>query len=223
MPTATFSEWLDAVFNHPVKKREWYWDEGLESYWDRLELSNSITVEYMTRLFSAPDQPKRYSLEQIAQGIWFLIGKSSPGGSAYALLKSDVPLSHRIACVRAMANFFRAFVVPAAPGRANEQKDEFQGVCYMWWDIFPTYGGPTHGPNTGGEPELHTACLNTMAEILSMPCELCQLSALHGLGHWHRNYSEKVEGIVDTFLQKTPDLTNRIIDYAGKAQVGRVL
>jgi hypothetical protein len=223
MPTATFNEWLDAVFEHPLKKREWYWDETFENYWDRLEVSDPVTVDYMTRLFSAPDHLKPYSLEQIAQGIWFLIGESSPGQSAYALLNSDVPLSHRIDSVRAMATFFRALVVPAAPGKANEQKDDFHGACYMWWDIFPTYGGPTYGLNTGGEPELHTACLNTMAGILSMPSELCQLSALHGLGHWHRNYGEKVEGIVDTFLQKTPDLTNRIIDYAGKAQIGRVL
>lgn len=223
MPTAVFSEWLGAVFNHPVEKREWYWDEGFESYWDRLELSDSVTVDYMTRLFSAPDQLKRYSLEQVAQGIWFLMGESSPGESAYALLNPDVPLSKRIDCVRAMVNFFRAFVVPAAPGRANEQNDKFQGVCYMWWDIFPTYGGPTYGPHTGGESELHTACLDTMAEILSMPSELCQLSALHGLGHWYRNHSERVQGIVDDFLQTTPGLTNRITDYAAQAQVGRIL
>jgi hypothetical protein len=62
-----------------------------------------------------------------------------------------------------------------------------------------------------------------MAEILTMPSELCQLSALHGLNHWHGNYSERVQGIVDSFLQRTPGLTNRIIEYAGKARVGGAL
>lgn len=223
MPSATFNEWLDAVFDHSVEKKEWYWTEDFEAYWARLELSDAVTVEYMTCLFLAPDQLTRYSMDQVAQGMWFLIGESSPGKSVHALLNSDVPLSHRIACVRAMVNFFRAFVLPVAPGRANEQKDDFQGICYMWWDIFPTYGGPTYGPGTGGEPELHTACLDTMAAILSMPSELCQLSALHGLGHWHRNYGEKVEGIVETFLETTLNLTNRIMEYAGKAQMGEVL
>lgn len=223
MPAATFNEWLDGAFDHPVHKREWYWDEDFESYWGRLELSDTIIVEYMTRLFSAPEPLKRYSLEQVAQGLWFLINESTPGESAYSLLNSEVPLSHRIDCVCAMANFFRVFVAPAAPGKADEQKDEFQGVCYMWWDIFPTRGGPTYGPNTGGEPELHVACLNTMAEILSIPCELCQLSALHGLSHWHRNYSDKVEEIVDSFLQKASDVTNRIIEYAGEARIGGTL
>jgi hypothetical protein len=223
MRTATFDQWLHAAFDHPVRKREWYWDEDFDTYWDRLEISGAVTVEYMTRLFLAPDQLKRYSLEQVAQGIWFLIGESSPGESAYALLSSEVPLNPRVDCVRAMPNFFRMFVAPVAPGKANEQKDDFQGVCYMWWDIFPTHGGPIYGNETGGEPELHLACLNTMAEILSIPSELCQLSALHGLNHWHRQYGEKVEEIVDSFLQKTPGLTTRIIEYAGKARVGGTL
>ena len=223
MQTATFDQWLNAVFDHPVRKREWYWDEDFEAYWDRLELSDAVSVEYMTSLFLASDHLMRYSLEQVAQGIWFLIGESSPGKSAYALLNSEVPLNRRIDCVRAMANFFRAFVAPLAPARANEQKDDFQGVCYMWWDILPTYGGPTYGPDTGGEPELHVACLNTMAEILSIGSELCQLSALHGLNHWHRNHDKKVEQIVDDFLHKTPGLTTRIIEYAGKARAGGAL
>src|SRR5207248_8397337 len=223
MPTATFDQWLTAAFDHPVQKREWYWDEDFDTYWDRLQLSDAVTVEYMTNLFLAPDQLKRYSLEQVAQGIWFLIGESSPRKSAYALLNAEVPLDERVDCIRAVANFFRIFVVPLAPSRANEQNDHFQEACFMWWDIFPTHGGPIYGNNTGGEPELHVACLNTMAEILSIRSELCQLSALHGLNHWHSSYGEKVEEIVDTFLVKTVGLTTRIIEYAGKARVGGAL
>jgi hypothetical protein len=90
----------------------------------------------------------------------------------------------------------------------------------MWWDILPTYGGPKYGPDTGGEPELHAACLNTMAEILSIRSELCQLSALHGLNHWHLNHAKKVEQIVDDFLNRTPGLTARIIEYAVKSRAG---
>jgi hypothetical protein len=223
MRTATFDQWLDAAFGHPVRKREWYWDEDFENYWDRLELTDVNTVEYMTRLFLAPDHLKRYSLEQVAQGIWFLIGESSPGKSAYALLNFEVPLNPRIDCVRSMASFFRMFVAPPAPGAAKERTDDFQGACYMWWDILPTYGGPTYGPDTGGEPELHVACLNTMDEILSIGSELCQLSALHGLNHWQRHHAKRVEQIVDDFLRKTPGLTTRIIEYAGKARVGENL
>ena len=155
--------------------------------------------------------------------MWFLISELSPGESAYALLNCDVPAHQRIDCVRAMSNFFRVFVASAAPGTATEQKDDFQGLCYMWWDILPTYGGPIYGNNTGGEPELHRACLDTMADILTIPSELCQLSALHGLNHWHLHHAERVESIVDAFLQRTPELTSRMVAYAATARAGEAL
>jgi hypothetical protein len=217
MPTATFDEWVEAVFDHPVRTREWYWDNDFEERWDALGLSDSVAVEYMTRLFLGPDRLERYSLEQVAQGIWFLIGESSPGQSAYTLLKSNVPLQQRVSCVEAMTNFFRVFVAPAAPGAADERKNPFHVACYMWWDIFPTYGDD---PNPG-EANLHDACLNAMAAILTIPSELCQLSALHGLNHWHLHHAERVETIVDAFLQKTSGVTSRMVEYAALARSGR--
>jgi hypothetical protein len=89
------------------RKPEWYWDNDFDEHWDAQGLSDSVAVEYMTRLFLGPDRLERYSLEQVAQGIWFLIGESSPGQSAHTLLKSNVPLQQRIGCVDAMTNFFR--------------------------------------------------------------------------------------------------------------------
>jgi hypothetical protein len=218
MPAATFDQWVEAIFDHPLSKPEWYWDNGFDEYWDALGRFDALTVEHLTRLFFGPDQVKRYSLEQVAQGIWFLIGESSPGRSAYALLNSDVPLPQRIDCVHSMTNFFRVFVAPAAPGVADERKNAFHIACYMWWDIFPTYGSPGTG-----EPQLHTACLETMADILKGTSELSQLSALHGLNHWHLDHAEKVEEIVDTFLQETPGLTRRIVEYAAVARLGNAL
>jgi hypothetical protein len=88
----------------------------------------------------------------------------------------------------------------------------------MWWDIFPTYGC-----SNAEEPKLHSACLETMAEILTIPSELCQLSALHGLNHWHLHHAEKVEALVDEFLQQAHGLTPRIIEYAAIARSGRAL
>jgi hypothetical protein len=215
---ATFDQWLEAVFNHPLGKPEWYWHDGFYEHWGALELCDALTVDYMTRLFLGPDRLNRYSLEQIAQAIWFLIGESSPGLSAHTLLKSDVPLQQRICCVDAITNFFRAFVAPTAPGPADERKNPFHIACYMWWDIFPSYGNPDIG-----EADLHRACINTMALILTMPSELCQLSALHGLNHWHLYHAEEVESIVDAFLQKSAGLTPRIVQYAATARLGHAL
>jgi hypothetical protein len=57
MPTATFDEWVEAAFDHPVRARAWYWDD-FEDSWDALDLSDSVVVDYMTRLFLGPDRLK---------------------------------------------------------------------------------------------------------------------------------------------------------------------
>src|SRR5277367_4722430 len=119
MPTVTFDEWVDAVFDHTIRKPQWYWDNDFVEHWGALGLSDSLAVEYMRRLFLGPDRLKGFSLGQVAQGIWFLIGESSPAQSAHTLLKATVPLQQRIACVDAMTNFFRVLVAPAAPGAAD--------------------------------------------------------------------------------------------------------
>jgi hypothetical protein len=62
-----------------------------------------------------------------------------------------------------------------------------------------------------------------MAALLTILSELCRLSALHGLNHWHLNYAEKVEALVDEFLRKTPGLTPRIAGYAATVRLGRAL
>jgi hypothetical protein len=218
MPTVSFGDWVEEVFSHPLRKPAWYWDNGFDEHWGTLGLLDSLTVEYMTRLFQAPNCLESYSLEQVAQGLWFLIGESSPGQSAHTLLNSSVPLQHRIGCVDAMTNFFRVFVAPAAPDAADDQKNPFHIACYMWWDIFPTYGNPN-----AGEDRLHSACLKTMAATLMIPSELCQLSALHGLNHWHLHHADKVEALIDQFLQNTPGLTPRIVGYAATARSGCAL
>ncbi|MBP0116549.1 hypothetical protein JWS04_36965, partial [Bradyrhizobium vignae] len=49
-------------------------------------------------------------------------------------------------------------------------------------------------------PTLHDCALQTMDRILFKSIA-CQESALHGLGHWHRDYREKVSHIIDRFCE----------------------
>jgi hypothetical protein len=73
------------------------------------------------------------------------------------------------------------------------------------------------------EPEIHQATLRVMSEVLGLPSETCQFSALHGLGHWHAQHPGQVEQIVDTFLSRHKDLRPHLIEYASKARLGSVL
>jgi hypothetical protein len=60
-----------------------------------------------------------------------------------------------------------------------------------------------------------------MTEILKLSSDLCRLSALHGLNHWHERHADQVEQIVDNFLNETTDLTPRVLEYATIARVGK--
>jgi hypothetical protein len=213
--SATFAEWVEAVFDHPVGGPGWYWADDFGERWNSLALSDALTVAYLTRLFRTPGCLAAYSLDQVGQAIWFLMGEASPAQPSHVLVKSDVPFEARAACIRAMTDFFRDFVAPAAPGPADTDEDAFHIACYMWWDIFPSWGGPQ-----AGEPALHDVCLTVMGEILQLRSELCRLSALHGLNHWHLHHASAVEGIIDRFLGQATDLTPRIREYVPMARKG---
>ncbi len=223
--SSTFERWLQASFDHvpptTMKELEWYWDEGFDSLWDPLGLSDVITVKYLTRLFVEPEHLKPYSLPQVAQGIWFLVGGSSPSKSSHALMNPAIALVERVTCIKAIAGFFRSYVVPATNGPADTDSDPFHIACYMWWQIFPL--SPTHFDVARLEPEIHSTCLKVMAEVLDLPSEVCQLSALHGLNHWHDLCAEQVERVIDAFLGKARDIAPSIREYATNARAGRCL
>jgi hypothetical protein len=62
-----------------------------------------------------------------------------------------------------------------------------------------------------------------MERILELDSIACQEGALHGLGHWQREYPGEVERIVDRFLESRGGLDARLIDYAKAARCGCVL
>jgi hypothetical protein len=208
--SVTFEEWVYAVFHHPENKPEWYWDAGFESLWEKL--TDITKVRHMTRLFREPELLRHFSLVQVAQGITYLIDDASPGESSAAIFSPEVPLPERVACIEAMSEFFRRFVVPAAPGLAEIESDPFHIACYAWWDIFPMRF-LLQDEEQAVEPELQQAALKVMDEVLNMPSELCQLSALHGLSHWHRQNAVQVEQIVDAFIDKGQELTPHVREY----------
>jgi hypothetical protein len=257
--SATFEQWLEFVFNNPVRKREWYWDKDFDSRWEALELTDALIVQYMTRLFLEPGVLRSYSLDQVEQGLWFLLGESSPGRSSETLLRHEAAILDRVACIHAMSSFFRNFILAVTPGHFDPKAPTIgvTGAAYMWWDIFPMhFYMRSHVPGPTGtaallsqlekfklgaelhnavlkemadeleieiEPEIHQATLSVMSEVLDLPSETCQFSALHGLGHWHTHHPEKVEQIVDGFLTRHKDLKPHLIEYAARARLGSVL
>jgi hypothetical protein len=216
---ADFERWVNAVFDHPAERPEWYWAPEFDEQWESLGIDGPTTVAYLTRLYRDASVLSRFPLDQVAQGIWFLVGEASPAQPSHHLLDRAIALDQRITCIRSIATFFREFVASAAPAAADTETNDFHSACYMWWDIFPTWG------SGDVEPEIAEACLKTMAEVLASPTELCQLSALHGLNHWGRpgRHGADVERTIDAFLETSDGLTPRIREYAALARRGLAL
>ena len=50
--TATFEQWIQASFDHSPPKTDdddWFWDEGFDSFWESLGITDAVAVKYLTR------------------------------------------------------------------------------------------------------------------------------------------------------------------------------
>ena len=210
-------DWVTLVFDHEVTSPEWYWDDDDEAW----NLPAQTLIQYLTRLFQEPlPILHRYSDAQLNQGFWFLVGSGSD--RMHALFDARVPIANRVDCVKAIGTLFeKLFAVRCSPhlSHLDEPKaNPLNGICYMWWDIFPTWGRP-------GDPQqkdLDHEILSLLARKLEIPAAACQESALHGLGHWHISYSTEVRRIVSDFLGKSPPTRPELRRYAEAAKAGSV-
>lgn len=212
-----FVAWVDAVFNHPVSEPEWYFGDGFDEFWTAHERSPSDAVELLRLLFSQPAPLlTRYTHDQIAQGVWFTAGEASPGRLCYALIDDSIQLEARVRCIREIFTLFRDLFAVACSGPARHHSDSLHVACYMWWDIFPSWGfRDCRGPVIDG------ACLEVMTRTLEIPVEVCQIAALHGLNHWYHHHGREVTAIIDSFLQTPAPVSKEVREYAGVARWGR--
>src|SRR5947209_7211750 len=173
--TMPYDKWLSFVFDHPATDRfainkKWYW-----SYY--FEISRPFQmVEHFTRLCDQfGDVSKNYSLPQIDQGIWFVLGACLNFGQY--LRSSEISVERRIACVRAMYRVFADFV-------SKSEVEVMENCFQMWWDLllsdFYSYGNAELDPDA---KEIENTALDVLTRILRLEDPRTQEYALHGLGH----------------------------------------
>lgn len=245
-----FDRWLDYLFGHPVgpsgfRESDDWWDEQADP---------ALAVDYLTRFFEAPDiLLELYPHDQIDRGLWFLTGES---GHLQPLLGPPVPWEDRRRGLLAIGGLYERLFLPACTNhlghidRGPEPPAPLNSICYMWWDLFPTWGNrgseeaqpPTphrRSPRVRrqGRPRPSTALddgaasvatvdeaiLTVMARTLRLDSEACREGALHGLGHWHRAYPERTEAVIDGWLKGGPRISPALRQYAMSARCGCVL
>lgn len=218
----SFDEWVIYAFDHPVEPSmpAWHWDWDAAS-WDELK-EPGVTVEYLTRFFEdIAEVAAPYTDAQLNQGLWF-IGNNACSSHMFAVNDEHVPLADRVRCIHAMSSLYEnLFAVRCTPhlGHRSEEGNPLNSACYMWWDILPIGGDP----KTRDGQQLNQAMLDVMQNALEIDSDACRESALHGLGHSHYIYPEKVEKIIDAFLKQHPNLRPELEIYAKSARGGCVL
>ena len=216
-----FQEWLEHAFGREIRIQQapWYFDPD-HDWWDP---TPAQAITYLTRLFeNAEPALEGFADRQIAQGLTYLVNTMASGDNGW-FYSTEVPVGGRIRCVEAIAPFFerlfRQRCTPHLSHLSEVDAGPLNGVCYMWWDVFPCLA-LTSDPNL---PILHDAALNTMERILHLDSLACQESALHGLGHWQPKYEERVATIIDNFREASPETDPRLLTYAKSAKCGCVL
>ena len=136
-----FEQWVQHLFCHPVTESAWYLEAWAE-LWDGEPL---LKVQYVTRLFESPEGLlKEYSVEQLDQGLWYLAGE----GQAFmqALLDSEVSWPTRQRGLQSIHTFYEKFFAAACCDELGHlcktTSSPINGICYMWWDLFPSWGNP---------------------------------------------------------------------------------
>ncbi len=185
--------WVAKVFDHPGEGPEWYWDPDA----DLAEPEPSVRVHLLTELFRDPEPHlSRFSDAQLGRGLWYL-GSNACSSYSLALIDPKVDLEARVRCIDAVPELFaRLFQPRCAPDLSHGvtgSQNPLNTICYMWWDLFPSWGTP--------KSEIDDSALAAMTSILALDSLACQESALHGLGHWHSAYPERVGAAIEGFVR----------------------
>jgi hypothetical protein len=144
-------------------------------------------VRRATDLFSSFGATgKRYSADQVEQGLWYLL--SYPHGLFSDVLTDDLVSEQlRLSCLASMLRPFTDYY--------QYMSRTYEGtIFFMWWDLGSIF-------SRGQSREAVRDCLG---QILALPDKGSQDAALHGLNHMHPD--EKAAAIIQRYLDRPPRL-----------------
>lgn len=218
----TFEDWLRFSFDHPVGPSEggdeWYWQPEFEAELLEWAEERDTFVRHMTRLLREPECLAPFTREQVAQGLWFLVGPSLASWDEVPY-DATLDLDARREMIRVVPDFFeRWFAVrlaDAAPSHGADAGDELAIACFMWWDLWQPF---VEGDPTADQTAMDREVLQALRTIASSAAPACIESALHGLNHLNERMPEDVEQCIDELLQRSSAWPEALKEYAAGAR-----
>lgn len=201
-------------------------DVSFEDRWDA-PFEHHDVVRFSSELFlNIQEIASRYSELQVCNGLESIIHALDQSWMCYAFTDKAVNCNERCHAIRNMFNVFSSLFNKQCTGALSHNVyadstsestskctpgDEYDYLCYMWWDIFQCGGCP--------RSEVDFAVIETLEKILDLDNLTCVESGLHGLGHWSLSYPAAVKEIIQQRIERLPA---ELRDYALKAMDGHV-
>jgi hypothetical protein len=213
----TFEQWVQGIFDHPVTEPAWYWEVDADTCVE----DDETNVSYLAQLFTTSDQVlRRFDDAQVGQGLNMIVSVAC-SDHALSMVSGHAPWPARQTAIRSIYNLYaKCLNERCVEGLCHlgEVDSHLNGVCYMWWDLFPAWSGPEDEHASAESSE----CIGVMERCLSLTNQACLEGALHGLGHWESLFPDRVKATVDQFLKKRTDLRPELVEYARRARDGAV-
>jgi hypothetical protein len=190
-----FERWLKMVFRPDDTRRELYpWIEPG---------TPQELVACCLHLFADPWRHlKAFDRSAIHDGLNFIVGID--GGYLALSVHAVVPKEARKELIGSQFSLFTKFFA----------FDPFDDVAFMWWERL--IGAEWHGPpSIQDDPEVCDWILDVILDLLEVPVEHIQVSALHGVNEFGANRSLSFcTRLAEEFLQSGKAVSQKVVDYA---------
>ena len=201
----SFEQFVSFIFAHEPsadwnKRKPWYL---------RLEVTydpRKVCARYV-RLFRQPSfLRERFSKAQLEEGFWAIHGGALHCAVSRVIWDTDVPFAEREECVRSMQGLFSLLFAT----------EPLETSSNMWWDslCYDWHSGNRDRERGGEDLRMQNIMFETLAAVLRLDSESCQVAALHGLGHLNH---PGTAALVHTFIAEHPALTAQTKEYALRA------
>lgn len=213
---ASLEQLQEFIFNHPIVGLQegdgpWYFDFNI---W--IDCEDSYVKDLYIKLFHESETLlNKYSIAELEQGMWALMGPNLERSPYYLIWDSDskLNLSEKVELIHSMLFLYKNLF----------STDLLDTSCNMWWDSFAydyCVDGLTDPENSEQDKVIQNAMFETLEKILYLESEECQYAALHGLGHLRHPQTEK---LITDFMKQNQSITDNMITYANACIKGDII